>query len=1102
MQRHSPGLKHTLATMFVTGVALLTPSLRAQVGTAMLSGTVTDPTGSAVPNASMLLESTERKFVREATADGLGHYTFTAVPPGSYQLLAKAPGFRDERITEVLLSSGQASTLNVAMKLGAAVEQITITEAPPLLQTSNATVGATVESKQVSELPILGRNFTRALLIAPGVSAVDSSDTYNRSVAGLAVNPSFYGQRQRNNNFTLDGVGNKDSLFQHINLSPPLEAIAEMKIESGMSTGAYGHASGANVNVVTKSGTRELHADLWEYHRNNAINAAGFFAPMFDRNRDRRLGPYKWNQFGGAVGGPLVIPKLVSKERNWYFFTYYEGIRIRQTSNATALVPTAAQLQGDFSGGLPIYDPYTTTAGPAGTPVRQAFPENRIPANLLNRPALNIMRALLPLPNFPTGVLPGVNWVAPTAGLRNNSDQWSGRVDHQFGTKNNFYLRYSDARVDQQSVTFPALPNNRADRNSNIVLSNTYVVNPRLLVTGRFGLTRMDQNIITRPIPGLARDNGTLTAYEPFRGLEVIPPVTIIGYPGLSQGVSIYGPQYESSWIADAQKIQGRHTIDFGGSIIRTTFVTDNQSGRQVIFTSAQTSNFAPNTGASLASFVLGLPESAARIFGSTEGDMSGNAYSLYVQDTLRATPRLTFNLGLRYDYASPMINKVGSGTFIFETGKYVWDRPNPITGEGPNIRRGAIDPDKNNIQPRIGLAYQASQKTVIRSSFGVFFDTFGVNYAQTQQGNRGAYPFTFPQAATGLNATTPNAFFPNPFPGPPIGTRTPNNCGSQCLNVFHDTTRVPYVFQWTFSIQRQLTSSLMTEAVYFGSHGVKISGQLLDNTAAAPGPGGISLRRKNPQFESYIGNGFNGYHSYYEGMSVKLDKRFSRGLLVQANYTWSKTMNQSDSLASGGGAVGQPWSNPTRYNLRQFRARAGYDIPHRLVISGIYETPFKTSSRVANAFLANWAFSTIASFDSGLPYTVFLASDNENIGPPGGRYTQFPNLVGDPNGGVQRGVFRWFNTDAFKLPPPYTAGNSGRNTLRADGFANVDFSAYKRFPIYESRYVELRGEFFNSSNTTTFTTPNSLLGTPQFGTVTGTRNSGRQVQLAVRLRF
>ena len=400
-----------------------------------------------------------------------------------------------------------------------------------------------------------------------------------------------------------------------------------------------------------------------------------------------------------------------------------------------------------------------------------------------------------------------------------------------------------------------------------------------------------------------------------------------------------------------------------------------------------------------------------------------------------------------------------------------------------------------------MGVAYQFNQKTVVRSSFGVFFDTFGTNYAQTQQGNRGNWPFAFPQTVTGLNATTPNAFFPNPFPGPASGSSTPLGC-QQCLNVYPDSSRTPYVLEWTLSLQRQLTSSLMAEGVYFGSHGVKMSGQLLDNTAAYPGPGPIPNRTQNPQFPAYISNGYNEFHSYYEGLSLKLDKQFSKGLLIQGNFSWSKTMNQSDSLASGGGAVNAPWSNPTRYNLAQFRARAGYDIPKRLAISGIYELPVKTSSRIANALVANWSMSAIASFDSGLPYTVFLASDNENIGPVPGRYTEFPNLVGDPSAISNKSVFRWFNTAAFALPAAYTKGNAGRNILRADPLANLDFSAFKRWPFLDKRYLEFRGEFFDFPNHTTFTTPNGLLGTPQYGTVTATRNSGRQVQLALKLHF
>ena len=609
----------------------------------------------------------------------------------------------------------------------------------------------------------------------------------------------------------------------------------------------------------------------------------------------------------------------------------------------------------------------------------------------------------------------------------------------------------------------------------------------------------MNETVITPPIPGLAKSAGTLDAYVPFRGQEVIPPVTIPGYPSLNQGISIYGPEYELNWLVDAQKIKGRHTIDFGGGVTRTTFITDNQSGRNMTFSAAPTSNFGANTGTVIASYVLGLPDSAGRIAGQTAGDMYGNGYSLYVQDTFRMNNRITLNFGLRWEFAAPMINKLGSGTFIWETGKYVWDKTNPITNQAPNIRLGAIDPDYHNYQPRFGIAYQFDSKTVARSSFGIFDDTFGANYAQTQQGNRGNWPYSFPQTVSGINTGIPNAFFPNPFPGPAAGSPTPLGC-LQCLNVWHDSSRTPYVMQWTFSLQRQITPSLMAELVYFGSHGVRLTGQLIDNTAIVPGPGPIAARQQNPQFPAFVNNGYNEFHSYYEGGSIKIDKRFSKGLMLQGSYTWSKTMDQSDSLASGGS--GQTSSNPTRFNLAQFRGLAGFDVPWRVVVNLVYDLPFKASNAILNGVIGNWSLSAVPSFDAGLPYTVFLSSDNLNIGPVAGRATEFPNLVGDPKAVSNKSVFSWFNTKAFALPPAYVVGNAGRNILRAQPFKDLDLSIYKKWPIMETRSVELRGEAFNLTNTTTFNPPNALLGTATFGTITSVRNSARQIQLALKFHF
>jgi hypothetical protein len=608
-------------------------------------------------------------------------------------------------------------------------------------------------------------------------------------VGNTGINPSIFGQRWRNNNYTIDGVSNNEP--NGVPLMPPPESLVEMKVEIGMTSGAYGHASGANINLVTKSGSSEYHGDVWEYLRNNVLDARNFFVPQ--------KGPLRWNQFGAAAGGPLVIPKLVSNERAWYVFGYYEGIRIRRAANTIAIVATPQQLNGNFVGDLPIFNPYTTAIGQDNRPIRQPFPNNQIPASLLDASAVTIAKTLYPAPNLPAGAIPGSNYFNPGS-QRQDGDQWNARVDHQFGKRDNFFGRYTDARNPSATVGLPTLPSVSLARFSNAELSNTHIVNPSFLVTGRFGLMRITNDVFTGGDLTLAERAGTLDALPSFFGREVIIPLSITGYLGLSQGIAYYGPQYQFSWLGDAHKTYGMHGLDFGGSLMRVSFVTNNLSGTTVQFTPQQSSNFVSGTGHALASYLLGLPDSASRVLGNTEGDMVGLAYAFYFQDNLRLTPRLTLNLGLRYDYAQPMTNRHGSGTFLYETGQYLWDIKNPITGEPPNVRRGLIDPDRNNFQPRIGIAYQLSPKIVLRAGYGIFFDTYGTNYAHTQQGNRGNWPFAFPQSLSGLNATLPDAFFPNPFPVKAEGSRTPLGC-QQCLNNWNPTSRTPYVHEWTFSV-------------------------------------------------------------------------------------------------------------------------------------------------------------------------------------------------------------------------------------------------------------------------------------------------------------
>lgn len=1079
--------------MAVGGLLAFAWTARAQVGTATLSGVVMDATGASIPKAEVKLESTLQKFSRQTLTNVQGVYVIPAIPPGTYALTVTATGFGPETRTGVSLSSGQASTLNLTLSVAAAAEQVTVSEAPPLLQTSNATVGSVVEAKAVRELPLLGRNFTALIKTLPGV-APEGGDAGRDASVGTSTNPSVYGQRQRDNNYTLDGGSNNDLGAGGVPaIFPPPEAIAEMKVESGMTSGAFGVASGANINIVSKSGTKELHGDLWEFLRNNALDARSYFVPS--------LGAFRWNQFGGAVGGPVVIPRLVSKEKGWYFFGYYEGIRIRRAANFLQLVPTPEELAGNFAGSPPIFNPYSTVTDATGRSSRQPFPNNQVPANLLNQSALTIAKAVYPAPNLPLGQIPGRNFINSTPNKR-LQNQWSGKVDHQFSPKDNFSARYSDSYVRNITFGLPALTSDTFFTLRSLILSETHTLDPTFLVTARFGIGRRNRGSVPQLVEGLARRAALLDAYPPYRDpasgrvYEVFPPITIPGYAGMSESISLPSPETQVYWTADANKVRSSHTLEVGGTFYMYYHNSLGLPGQFARFESVQTSNFVPNTGSPLASYVLGLPAMARRTVGSSDGSMYGNSHALYFQDTFRATHKLTLNLGLRYDYAAPRVNKLGSSGFIYDTGFYFWNKKNPITGEAANISPGVIPPDRNNLAPRVGIAYQLSPSTVLRSGFAIFYNLFGANYSQAQQGNRGNWPFAFPEIVTGLNTGMPTAFFQNPFPGPPTASKVPLGF-EQNLNAYKDTSRVPYTEQWTFSVQRQLTKTLMTEAVYFGSHSLKLTGQIVDNTAVRPGPGSFKDRQRYPQFSPYVSNGHNIFPAYYHGMSLKIDKRFSGGLTFLASYTWSKNIDYIDSLANEGRGVTE---NPTRFNQRRFKGPAGFDVPHRFVLSYIYEFPLRTQSSLANAVISNWAISGIVSVDSGLPYGPVLAFDNENIG-SAGRTNQFPNVAGNPKVSDPTPNL-WFNTAAFVVPPMYTEGNVGRNVLRGDGLSSSDFSAFKRWAFRENRYVEVRAEFFNLFNQTTFGYPGIQVGTPQYGKVAGTRNSGRSIQFGLKLHF
>ena len=1074
--------------------------LLAQVGTATLGGVVTDSTGAVIPNAEVVFENISENAPRHTVTNSSGVYVIPSILPGTYRLTVSGTGFTTRKFENLILSSGQGSTVNVVLAVAPTKTEVTVTEKAPLLESTTTAVGAVLEAQAVTTLPLNGRDFSQLILTLPGSVPHGTTDGLDLSVAGNgAIEPTVYGQRAKNNQYMLDGLPDVEIIFGGLPMRPPPEAIAEMKVESGMDTGAYGWASGASINVSTKTGTNNYHGDVWEFLKNKSLNARSYFSPS--------VGAFTWNQFGGAIGGPLVIPHVLSKNKAWYVFGYYEGIRYHTSAPYLGFEPTAAELSGDFSAVSPIYNPYTNTTGAGGVITRQLFPGNIIPSGptslcapqptCINAAASLIGTTYWPVANTPAGVIPGVNYIGTSTGV-NTSDNWSVRGDHQFSSNDNFFARYSDQRNPQTSVSLPNLPSVTKTRYTNIALSETHTFGPSTYMTTRLGYQRVNWRALVGG-PNVVPEAGTLAAFPPYYGQDVIPPTYVPGYPMLSQAPQFYGPQSTTSLTQDIQKIIGRHTIGFGWNLLRARFLTDNEGGIEVDFSPVQTSNFTSSTGFPLASFLLGLPTDASTVIGSTAGDMLGGGAGLYVQDSFRATPKLTLNVGLRWDVVPTLHNLAGSGTFVFETGQYLWDLKNPITGAPPNAPRGIIATHWKDFQPRVGIAYAISPKTVVRAAYGIFYDNYGVQYGEGAQLNRGNWPFSSPITVGGLNAVSPTNYYQDPFPA---GSLVPSPVVRDCFLCWDptpDVTKIPMVQEWDFSVQRQLTPSTKLEVDYFGSHGINNMGQIADNTGMEPGVNSYQSRQMWPNIPPYFDD-LNVFPSYYDAGAVSVTRQFSQNLTFLASYTYSKTIDYMDSMHS----FAFPFITPTRYDIPSFRGPAGFDMRHRLVASYLYEVPVHTQNRALKAVLGGWQHSGVLQIDSGFPYQVTLpgGSDPENIGIVTTVQMEWPNLVSDPLKGFTRSDNEWFNTSAYQIEPYGTLGNAGKHALYADGMVNWDADFTKKWLFGEGRDVEFRADFFNLPNGSTFGIPGYQLGTPAFGTVNSTRQGGRQIQFALKIHF
>ncbi len=1088
-------------TLNVAGAILLnfSPALNAQVvaSSATVRGVVTDPTGAVVPGATVTLDSTQRRFKVDTKADEAGRYRFPTLLPGEYKVAVTSAGFKSADIAPFTLNAGQGITLNVELVVGNTADRIDVTGAAPLLQTENGNLGSVIESQMIVNLPLLNRNWTTLQLTLPGqTNNFDWNGATWNNVNGLAEQPNFFGQSGMNTNYTMDGTSNNGPLMNTIVTFPPPETIQEISMQVGETTSAAGGwSSGANLNIVTKGGSNRLHGDLWEQFRHDKMDAKEYF--------NSEKGVYRFSQFGAALGGPVVIPKLLKKDSGVYFYTYYEGVRFRRPFAIQGFVPDPKVFQGDFSDVrlypqnkvIPIYDPLTTQivgpdVGATSRFTRQPFAGNIIPPSRVDKAAQYwFTSANLPGPNRPLDIARGTNYINNTPSRR-KANNFSGRLDKQWG-KHNTFGRYTK-QIPRRMFTYlyPDDAQSQDALSNQTSISDTWTITPTLFVTNRFGRASSGVLIVKPTLQNedtLAERLGTLTAFPEDSGCKMWPSLSFEGAnfgtprhgqaPNCEKLNGSFGPELTHSWNTDVQKIRGAHTISVGFSWTRV-HTQEGAGGNRgnVSFHSRQTSNDATQTGNGAASFLLGYADSASRTFNSRPATGRSFGMGTYVQDNWRVNSKLTLNFGLRWDFAQLLKGD--------RTGTWVWDQPgtqpfggnitlrdkvngypiyylidsyNPITKQEGNAPRGVYPRHYKNFSPRLGFAYQFMPKTVFRGGFAIFYNLYGRN-GPHRSGNNG-WPWTQTQDVPILNrpfVTVPtwaNPFTASlaPLPDRPIlPTQVPNSW----YEITEDS-KPGYTQSWDAAIQRQITSSMVLEFSYYGSHSIRNPNGALVNAAFGPGTDPIKNRRPFPEFDNTWGSQ-RGTPSWYHGGIAKIEKRWSNNLTFNTSLTWSKQIEY------GG--------NTTDYDREYHRAVGRADNTLRWVASGVYAIPGKTNYRALNVLVSGWTTSAILQRDGGFPYPGFLGFDQSNTGGELNR----PNLIGDPNLKNPQPAM-WVNKAAFIYPAFGTRGNFGYNAVRADDGFQIDYGIHKKFPLpKEGAWAEFKVDAYNLTNTPTFGAPRS----------------------------
>jgi Carboxypeptidase regulatory-like domain/TonB dependent receptor len=1105
--RHSAARRSVqTAAMWFTIFFCAVTVAQAQTNGAEIIGTVKDSSGGVLPGVILVAEHQASGFRLERVTDGSGKFLFPALPVGEYNISAHHAGFKRYTQKGLVLQIGQILRLELTLQFGDISEEISITASESSLQTTSAEVSDVIEHQQIVELPLNGRQFLQLALLSEGViKPPGGTRGAAMQQAGDLVNVA--GQRSGHNIYMLDGVKITDEYFNNMVISPSVDAIREFKIQKSMYAAEFGGKASALIHVATKSGTNEYHGSLFEFLRNDAFDAKNFFD-----DPHKPIPPLRQNQFGGSLGGPATIPNVYEGKNRSFFFVNYEGQRIRKAVTKTFSVPTAAVRAGDFSGLAPIYDPMTTAADGS----RSAFADNRVPANRLDPIAVALLPKI-PLPNQPGNVQNLITSLKETT----DANQLNLRLDHQLTSRDQIFGRLTTYRAralqpyganQLNESLVPGFGRELTTRTNNVALSHTHTFTDSVLNEFRFGWL------------GVSGGQASLNQGVDFASSAGLQGVTKdprdVGYPQVTFGglysaigdpVNIITRNNQSYEFFDNVLIQrGAHKIKFGGYFFYLKFRPSNpEAARGVLaFTSRWTSSQAGLTnGNAFADFLLGAPSSAQVGIGRGDEDARTNWLHVYGQDDWDVTPRLTVNVGLRYEINQHMRavdNRLSAIDLTVPGGRFVIasdsdGRINPaanallplipipyVTSAAAGWDRGLLKPDYNRIAPRLGVAWKVpgKQDTVVRAGFGIYLNQWA--YSVQQAFARNLPFFMVKNVNIAADALSPTATTANIL--------ATNASGSIGGNNMDNDYRIEYNEAWSLSIQHLLTPATMIEAAFLGSRTIGADNSTVRNVPL-PGPGPIDARRPIPSLSNFNSIRWDGW-STYNALTLKLERRLARGLAVNGNYTWSKSI---DDASDPGGTAFESNLPQNVYDLPSEKALSSFDHRHRFVASFVYELPLGPGiSGWKQRVLTSWQASGIISWRTGAPFTVNLGVDQANIG---AGPAQRPNVLRNPNLSSGRSPERWFDTAAFVLPAAFTFGNAGRNIVYAPGYSGMDFSLQKETSLTERVRLKFRVEAFNLFNHPNFDVPNRTAFTPNFGRIFSA-DAPRQFQFGLKIEF